>query len=177
MMIFSPRVKALKHHNIVSLLDGYKGNEYFYIVMEYCDAGNLEEFIKKQNPDLSLRLKVMHDCSKEVCFMHRQSPPIIHRDIKPQNVLMKIERGKYVAKLCDFGVSRALISENQPVHTDCGTPLYRAPELMMKKDDGKLHYSTEVDIFSLGLVYQVTLQYKNGDEHLEPSMGKFILLV
>ena len=114
----------------------------------------------------------MHDCSKGVCFMHRQSPPIIHRDIKPQNVLMKIERGKYVAKLCDFGVSRALISENQPVHTDCGTPLYRAPELMMKKDDGKLHYSTEVDVFSLGLVYQVTLQYKNGDEHLEPSMGK-----
>ena len=41
-------LKALKHHNIVFLLDGYKGNEYFYIVMEYCDAGNLEEFIKSK---------------------------------------------------------------------------------------------------------------------------------
>jgi tRNA A-37 threonylcarbamoyl transferase component Bud32 len=95
-------LKNLDHINIVKYY-GYSidfiGN--FYIVTEYCSNGSLDNHIS----DLSLknRFSILHDICSGLNYLHSFSTPIIHRDIKPQNILLD---KNYIAKISDFGISK-----------------------------------------------------------------------
>ncbi|XP_062343645.1 serine/threonine-protein kinase Nek5 [Cinclus cinclus] len=136
----------MKHANIVTFYASLQEKNKLYIVMEYCDGGDLMKRINMQHGvlfdedqilswfvQISLGLKHIHD------------KKILHRDVKAQNVLLS-NNGK-VAKLGDFGIARQLNSTTEFAHTCVGTPYYLSPEICENRP-----YNNKTDIWSLGCV-------------------------
>ncbi|NWY66011.1 NEK5 kinase, partial [Erithacus rubecula] len=136
----------MKHANIVTFYASLQENNKLYIVMEYCDGGDLMKRINMQHGvlfdeeqilswfvQISLGLKHIHD------------KKILHRDVKAQNVFLS-NNGK-VAKLGDFGIARQLNSTTEFAHTCVGTPYYLSPEICENRP-----YNNKTDIWSLGCV-------------------------
>ncbi|XP_061313412.1 serine/threonine-protein kinase Nek5 isoform X4 [Pezoporus flaviventris] len=136
----------MKHANIVTFYASLQENNKLYIVMEYCDGGDLMMRINMQHGvlfdedqilswfvQISLGLKHIHD------------KKILHRDVKTQNVFLS-NNGK-VAKLGDFGIARQLNSTTEFAHTCVGTPYYLSPEICENQP-----YNNKTDIWSLGCV-------------------------
>ena len=98
-------------------------------------------------------LEVTRQGLSALAYLHGHSPPIVHRDIKPQNILVKDGPEGICIKLADFGLSR----EKRSLLTICGTRRYFAPEIaeeeVWRKNGGSSRsYSPAVDIWSLGVV-------------------------
>ncbi|KFQ95428.1 Serine/threonine-protein kinase Nek5, partial [Nipponia nippon] len=136
----------MKHANIVTFYASLQEKNKLYIVMEYCDGGDLMKRINMQHGvlfdedqilswfvQISLGLKHIHD------------KKILHRDVKAQNIFLS-NNGK-VAKLGDFGVARQLDSTMEFAHTCVGTPYYLSPEICENRP-----YNNKTDIWSLGCV-------------------------
>jgi serine/threonine-protein kinase len=115
----------LDHPNIVTVFDVGKDDDHHYIVMEYVDGQDLKTVIRQKG-----RLSVAEtlDITAQVAsgVGHAHKAGVIHRDIKPQNVLIT-QAGR--AKVVDFGIARAL-SESGLTDSDTvwGSPIYFAPE-------------------------------------------------
>ena len=140
--------------------------------MELCELGNLYDYLK-DNRDLGLieKTEMFDQCASAILFMHQQNPPIVHRDIKLTNILLKKERAQTVLKLADFGISKCLRRADtsrtmfESLTTKCGSNFYMAPELWGEQGQG-LSYCPAVDIFALGLVFLVI--FENGPDTIEP---------
>ncbi|XP_033374484.1 cyclin-dependent kinase 3 isoform X1 [Parus major] len=139
-------LKELKHPNIVRLLDVIHSQKKLYIVFEYlnqdlkkymdsCQAGELP---------LSLVKNYLFQMLQGVSFCH--SHRVIHRDLKPQNLLIN-EAG--AIKLADFGLARAFGVPLRTYTHEVVTLWYRAPEILL----GCRYYSTPVDIWSIGCIF------------------------
>ena len=154
-------IKRLENHpNIVQLIDHIMTPTNCYLIMEYCDLNHLEDYFKKNRTmDRLEKVKLMRQSANAVVYMHTRDPPIIHRDIKPTNILMKTESGKAIAKIGDFGVSKLFEPHMQTsLYTDCGTEFYKAPEFFTGGETG-LRYNSAVDVFALGLVFAEMLRF------------------
>ncbi|NXD64976.1 NEK5 kinase, partial [Eolophus roseicapillus] len=136
----------MKHANIVTFCASLQEKNKLYIVMEYCDGGDLMTRINMQHGvlfdedqilrwfvQISLGLKHIHD------------KKVLHRDVKAQNIFL-CNNGK-VAKLGDFGIARQLNSTMEFAHTCVGTPYYLSPEICENQP-----YNNKTDIWSLGCV-------------------------
>ena len=131
----------LYHENIVQFLDSFETHSEFCLVTELA-TGQLYEIIQEdkklpenQIKDIALQL------SSALFYLHSNN--IIHRDIKPQNIL--ISAGGII-KVCDFGFARAI--DNKTMITSIkGTPLYMAPELLKEYP-----YNKKADLWSLGVI-------------------------
>lgn len=132
----------LNHHNIVSVYDvGNDGNVY-YIVMEYIDGFTLKEFIKKKAPfENEETLGVGIQIASALEHAHKNN--IIHRDIKPQNILVTKDG---TIKVTDFGIARASTSTTVTVES-MGSVHYFSPE---QARGGFV--DNKSDIYSLGIV-------------------------
>lgn len=136
----------IRHPNIVRLYTHFEDNDYCYFVMEYVSKGNLYDNIQKQRRKLFDTKTVAHmmkDLLSAVYYLHNMDPPIIHRDIKLENVLVD-EDG--TIKLTDFGWSN-YIFDDEVRDTFCGTPVYQAPEMINRKE-----HDYSVDIWCLGII-------------------------
>ncbi|KAI0408699.1 hypothetical protein F4802DRAFT_604880 [Xylaria palmicola] len=141
-------MKRLKgHRHIVTYLDSHaselKGGGYeVFLLMEYCDGGGLIDFMNTRlqhrltEPEI---LNIFSDIAEGVACMHYLKPPLLHRDLKVENVLITMHGSKRKFKLCDFGsaatprpapqtvVDCRLIDEDIQKHT---TMQYRSPEMV-----------------------------------------------
>lgn len=112
--------------------------------MELCSGGDLFSYIKKRR---RLKEDVAKFFFKQIveglAYIHN-AKLVVHRDIKLENILLDAT-GK--VKICDFGVSRQLKSEQQVMHEQCGTPAYIAPEIL--KDKG--YSGFKADMWSAGV--------------------------
>jgi serine/threonine protein kinase len=121
-------VARLSHPNIVSIYDVGETDEFFYVVLEYVDGGDLRRQMGDAPwpPDEAARLMIT--LARAVAYAH--SVGIIHRDLKPSNILLTKER---MPKISDFGLAK-LIGQQQHEAADTapgmvlGTPSYMAPE-------------------------------------------------
>jgi predicted Ser/Thr protein kinase len=138
-------VAQLSHPNIVTVIDrGEQGGRQF-IVFEYVDGENLKELIQREAP-LSERDAVLLglQIARALAFAHEHG--LVHRDVKPQNVLMP---GGGEAKVTDFGIARSLDVQGGITQTGTvmGTSDYIAPE---QARGAKA--TAQTDIYSLGIV-------------------------
>ncbi len=147
--LFLNEVKAsgmLRHPNIIATLDAGVDGDRRFIVMEYVPGSRtLDDFCRKPNLlALGEAVSLMQQCA--VAFDYAHSKGIVHRDIKPKNVLISAA-GE--VKICDFGV--ALIDRGDIEHTQVvgrlGSPRYMSPEQLAGKE-----VTNQSDIFSLGVV-------------------------
>lgn len=153
-LLREPRLLAsLNHPNIVGILTAEKEEGVFFIVMEYVPGETLEALIEREGPlDLGRALDYGCQICNAVDHAHRQG--VIHRDLRPANVLVT-EDG--LLKVADFGTSRFLEIAAHGT-TVIGSPPYMAPEQFQ----GKAVFAS--DIYSLGVtLYQLvtgTLPYE-----------------
>jgi serine/threonine protein kinase len=145
----------LHHPNIVQFL-GYIDNP-FIIVMEYIPKGNLLTNIPKISK--TQKINIMKDVLKGLVYIHNRKPySLIHRDIKPTNILLTNSK---VAKITDFGLSKFYSIEknysyenlseldneaNSELTTPIGTERYMAPETKSN------NYNNKIDIYSCGIM-------------------------
>ena len=145
-------MKKLFHPNVISFKDVFKDTklEYFYIVMEYANDGDLSKKIKAQKqkaygekyfPEEKI-LQYFYQICRGLQYIHSKN--IIHRDIKSQNIFL-MKNGKI--KIGDFGIAKALTNSKNNASTVIGTPYYFSPEII----NGEL-YNYKTDIWSLGVV-------------------------
>ena len=145
-LLREPRLLAsLSHPNVVTVLTAERQNNMFFIVMEYVAGDTLEQIIEREG---ALELSRALDYTCQICnaidHAHRQG--VIHRDLRPGNVLVT-EHG--MVKVADFGTSRYLEIATHGT-TVIGSPPYMAPEQF----DGKAVFAS--DIYSLGVsMYQM----------------------
>ncbi len=135
---------SLFHDNIVSIFDVGEEDGLYYIVMEYVEGQTLKEYVQ-ENGSLEVKeaVRILSQITEAVSHAHYHN--IIHRDIKPQNILMSING---TAKVTDFGIARA-ISEATITHTNSvlGSVHYLSPE---QARGGKITYKS--DLYALGVI-------------------------
>jgi serine/threonine protein kinase len=158
-----------EHENIVQLIHHERKSGYLWLVMEFCDGGDLDKYMAEREVPFAQRLDLIKQCISAVHHMHTQSPrPVVHRDIKAGNVLVKIVNKKPVLKFCDFGLAKAIAHDvTRPLSTMCGTEYYIAPELFASE----IKYGKPVDIFSLGVLFLALLEYSS-KEGFKPIKGE-----
>lgn len=145
-------LKELNHPNVVCLLDVVHADSKLYLVFEYL-VQDLKKYLDGVGKDLSQDLvkSYTYQLLNGLSFCH--SNCILHRDLKPQNLLLD-EHG-YI-KLADFGLARAF---GMPVRTythEVVTLWYRAPEILL----GSKIYTMAVDIWSIGCIFAEMLARK-----------------
>ncbi|KAM6423516.1 serine/threonine-protein kinase ULK1 isoform 1-T1 [Liasis olivaceus] len=147
-------LKELKHDNIVALYDFQEMANSVYLVMEYCNGGDLADYLHSMRTlsEDTIRL-FFQQIAGAMKILH--SKGIIHRDLKPQNILLSFTGGKKSnpnnirIKIADFGFARYL-QNNMMAATLCGSPMYMAPEVIMSQ-----HYDAKADLWSIGtIIYQ-----------------------
>lgn len=137
---------SLSHPNIVSIYDVGQDKETYFIVMEYVEGETLKELIDREAPlEPSRAVNIVRQIANALYHAHNNK--IIHRDIKPHNVL--ISRDGRV-KVADFGIARAVSSTTQTFSPNSimGSVHYFSPE----QAKGKLA-TEQSDIYSLGIVF------------------------
>jgi eukaryotic-like serine/threonine-protein kinase len=142
----------LEHPNIARLLDGGTVDGAPYVAMEYVDGLPIDQYCREPGLSVPERLRLFRQLCDAVAYAHRNL--VIHRDIKPGNVLVTAG----VPKLLDFGIAKLLQSEGTPgglALTQTGdrlmTPDYASPEQVRGES-----ISTASDIYSLGvLLYEL----------------------
>lgn len=157
-------LERAQHPNIVRYLGhDFRADEMhlFLELMPY----SLRDVIKNMRPtdnDPHTVRKIAHEISKGLHYLHSFEPPIIHRDIKAENILLtKDGEGRIdQVKICDFGVSKLTegTQEQALAQTYVGTLAFMAPEI--RKGQGRKAYTSQVDIYSFGVLLYELLALK-----------------
>ncbi|KAJ5075135.1 serine/threonine-protein kinase [Anaeramoeba ignava] len=154
-------MEKIKHQNCVNLFsiepENYQDADLIYVVMEYCDLGDLNEYLelkKDKNEKLSIEevTEIFGQIVLGLRFLYEKG--IVHRDLKPENILLQSNDDStfgYRIKLADFGFAREIpkddYGESIKMNSFIGTPLYVAPEILLNKP-----YTSNVDFWSLGAI-------------------------
>ncbi|XP_043401902.1 serine/threonine-protein kinase Nek1 isoform X11 [Chelonia mydas] len=135
----------MKHPNIVLYRESFEENGSLYIVMDYCEGGDLFRRINAQKGILFSEDQIM-DWFVQICLAlkHVHDRKILHRDIKSQNIFLTKDG---TIQLGDFGIARVLNSTVELARTCIGTPYYLSPEICRNKP-----YNNKSDIWALGCV-------------------------
>ncbi|XP_068081474.1 serine/threonine-protein kinase ULK3 [Anabrus simplex] len=137
-------LKVLKHENIVEMKDFQWDDRYIYIIMEFCEAGDLLRFIHKRRklPEAICK-RFLQQLALALRFL--RSHNVCHMDLKPQNLLLTA-KPKLTLKVADFGFAQYLSTDEQNSSLR-GSPLYMAPEILLKRK-----YDARVELWSVGVI-------------------------
>lgn len=149
------------HENIVKvhdagILKADNGEEHVFFEMDFYSK-DLDEYWKSYGARF-VPIDVVIRIIKQICMglnvLHSEKPPMIHRDIKPQNIMVDFDNdGQPIAKLTDFGLVKT-VNPSTLYASAKGTLAFKAPEFLEKKDD------TSTDIFAVGVTFYMLLTDK-----------------
>ncbi|CAG2106087.1 unnamed protein product [Medioppia subpectinata] len=154
---------------VVEFRSAWIEGQKLYIQTEFCDY-NLRQIIdikyrlfsaKSSDNDTSvvyvlalidyfIAYELFEELTKSLNYLHTLDTPIIHRNLKPENILVMknvIDNGQQFVKICDFGYAKPHDYSGQSHTRDKGDITYMAPEVVRSK-----HYDLKSDIYSLGLI-------------------------
>ena len=141
----------LTHNNIVRVFEANEftknGKVYYYITMAFVSGETLTQRLSRLlKLPFGEALTIQSDLLNGLCFLHRQAPSIIHRDINTDNLLLSYDGNQIVGKLADFGLAQA-INPISTITDAAGRYQYFAPECFWNT------YFPSSDVFSAGLVF------------------------
>lgn len=141
----SKAISILDHPNIVKVYDVSVTDQLQYIVMEYIDGITLKEYLKQRGGALTWK-EVVHFATQVLSALeHAHSKGIVHRDVKPQNIMLQADGS---IKMMDFGIARFSRAQSQTVSDKAiGSVHYISPE--QAKGD---HTDARTDIYSVGVM-------------------------
>lgn len=138
---------SLNHHNITKVYDVGEQNGLYYMVMEYVEGESIANIVWASGPlNAEYSLTVAREVAQGLAHAHENG--IVHRDIKPDNIMLNLER---VTKITDMGLAKKLkMAEDSPDLTQegmvLGTPKYMSPEQILRPES----VDHRTDIYSLG---------------------------
>lgn len=142
-------LKKLDHPNIIRVYDFFEDSKNYYLVMEYCEGGELFNKIEKMSrfseDEAAL---IMRQLLSVVAFCH--SFGIVHRDLKPENIMVEERSRKLNVKIVDFGTA-CYLDHNHLTHGEVGTAYYMSPEVLMNS------YDEKCDVWSCGVILYILL--------------------
>ncbi|XP_014461286.1 serine/threonine-protein kinase Nek4 isoform X10 [Alligator mississippiensis] len=143
-------LSLLRHPNIVTYRESWEGEDgLLYIVMGFCEGGDLYHKLKEQKGKLLPETRVVEwfvQIAMALQYLHEKH--ILHRDLKTQNVFLTRTN---IIKVGDLGIARVLENQYDMANTLIGTPYYMSPELLSSKP-----YNYKSDVWALGCcVYEM----------------------
>jgi calcium-dependent protein kinase len=139
-------MKGLDHPHIVRLYDVHEEKNKMYLVMEYCEGGELFDRLFQQEGGKFTECKAAQLVQKmlaSIHFMHTRN--ICHRDLKLENFIFEDQTVDSQLKLIDFGLSHRY-TKNENMRNILGTSYYMAPEVL------KQEYNNKCDLWSIGVI-------------------------
>lgn len=142
--------KECYHPNLIRLIEEFRQDDCVYLIFEYCSGGDLSDYLEtKRKISEQETLEVLRQIISGMLYLQTKS--ILHRDLKPQNLLLKPIDDEtnvfpYQIKIADFGFAKK-IEPDALSATICGSPLYMAPELFHHEK-----YTCKIDSWSLGVI-------------------------
>eukprot|EP01017_Pseudomicrothorax_dubius_P049901 TRINITY_DN934_c0_g5_i3.p1 TRINITY_DN934_c0_g5~~TRINITY_DN934_c0_g5_i3.p1 ORF type:complete len:329 (+),score=105.05 TRINITY_DN934_c0_g5_i3:117-1103(+) len=162
-------LKELQHPNVVKLRDIVHGDAKLYLIFEFAEQ-DLKKHLDHTNLSTVQIKSYLYQLLAGLAFCH--SHRVIHRDLKPQNLLLDKNA---VLKLADFGLARAFTLPIRTYTHEVVTLWYRAPEILL----GQKVYSTPVDIWSVGCIFAEMAQKRPlfmGDSEIDQIFKIFRIL-
>ncbi|KDO33981.1 NEK protein kinase [Saprolegnia parasitica CBS 223.65] len=135
---------SLQHPNIVRHHGAFVDAETLAIVMEFCDGGDLAEWLYAHRADASEDALLLLFVQMALAVQHMHAANVLHRDLKPKNIFV-FETGRLVVG--DFGIAKCLESSSSLAETLIGSPAYMAPEIFEGKP-----YGLKADVWALGCI-------------------------
>ena len=169
----------LSHPNIVRFVGVYyteRNSVFPVMIMELMDE-SLTHYVKKPNISMKMKASILYDVAFGLNYLHSYNPPIIHRDLSPNNILLSRDS---VAKISDLGVAKVVQADSRATQTMLtkapGTADFMPPESFEEMPN----YETSLDIFSYaGIVLHVVNQdwpSPTNQVHINPKTGKGTVL-
>jgi len=146
-------LKKLDHRNCVRLLESFDEPEFLYLVLELVKGGELfDQVISKGFFNEIEAAHATRQIARALAYL--QGNEIVHRDVKPENLLFESSNTESEIKLTDFGLAKDISGESseKPLSDPCGTPGYVAPEILCG-----LKYGLKVDTWALGVILFILL--------------------
>jgi serine/threonine protein kinase len=162
-------LKALHHANLPQVYDWFQENERSYLVMEYIRGHSLLEILKQRNGS-PLPVQDVLTYGLQLCdvlmYLHGCFPPIIFRDLKPSNVMLRDDGHLF---LVDFGIARFFHKDRS--HSD--TQIFATPGYAPPEQYGGLT-TPQSDLFSLGATLHHCLTGQNPQSHTKAHLFRFL---
>ncbi|EFJ12829.1 hypothetical protein SELMODRAFT_234938 [Selaginella moellendorffii] len=156
-------LKKANHPNIIRLHAIVEAPDRIYLILEYCAGGDLAGYIHRHGKvGESAARNIMQQLGSGLQVLRKNN--LIHRDLKPQNLLLSTNDHNAVLKIADFGFARSLQPQGM-AETLCGSPLYMAPEILHCQK-----YDAKADLWSVGaILYQLVLGRPpfSGNNHVQ----------
>ena len=171
------RSGSLSHPNIVTFLGVYNPGGHSLLpvlVMERMQESLTSVVEKYPNIPMYVKLSMLLDVSRGLWYLHTHHPPIVHRDLSPNNVLLT---GQFVAKISDLGVAKVIQADSKKTKTRApGTVDFMPPEALLETPE----YGPPLDIFSYGgvIFYVVNQEWPTPLHYVmtDPKTGKMVAL-
>ena len=162
------RFLQLDHPNVMKILDLEKRKTIVWLMMPYCELGDLNHYYETRDVLHETNVQIMKQIMAGIKYLHRKD--IVHRDIKPGNILVASETPFRVI-LADFDVCKCLYLkiETSLMTSNVGTLAFKAPEFF-KRTSEKIGYDRNVDIYAAGLTFLAILQAEKGKKMLIPQI-------
>ena len=137
-------LKALSHPGLPRFVEEYENGDYLCMVREYVEGTSLDRYVAQRKPDQEKAVGLAVSLCDILTYLHGRNPPVIHRDIKPKNLIVDHQGA---LRLIDFGISRMFDPNKAEDTVSCGTKYFSAPEQY-----GYAQTDARADVFSLGIL-------------------------
>jgi len=140
-------MKNLTHQSLPRIIDIVDQDDTFYIVMDFVEGDNLKSILLREGAQSQERvIRWGIELAAALDYLHKQTPPIIYRDMKPSNVMLQPDGA---LKVIDFGIARFYKEGGGDDTTHLGTYGYAAPE-QFERSDGPSRTDARTDVYDLG---------------------------